>query len=115
MPKTVCVDFDGVLNLYTGWQGENELFEPRPGVGGFLSYLRNDLGYRVVIHTTREAGAVWSWLIQHMLGTYITDVTSVKPPAEAYIDDRGICFRGDYEATLQELEHFKPHWQTWGV
>ena len=38
-------------------------------------------------------------------------VTDKKPPAFAYIDDRAICFQGDYGKTLDQLEAFKAHWE----
>jgi len=100
--RTICLDFDGVLNTYTGWVNERELFEPREGVEAFLQTLRSRYD-RVVIYSTRQVDRVWQWLSQHRLACYIDCVTQVKPRAEAYIDDRGICFRGDYAAVLREL------------
>lgn len=38
-------------------------------------------------------------------------VTRQKPPALAYIDDRGICFKGDFWATLWQLKRFAPYLQ----
>ena len=43
---------------------------------------------------------------------YVSEVTSIKPPAIAYIDDRAITFDGDYTETIKELKNFKPYWQT---
>ena len=39
-------------------------------------------------------------------------VTDKKPPAFAYIDDRAICFQGDFAKTLDQLEAFKAHWES---
>ena len=31
-------------------------------------------------------------------------VTSFKPPADLYIDDKGYCFRGDWKEALEEIK-----------
>lgn len=107
--KTVCLDFDGVLNAYTGWQGEDELFRPREGAREFVQALL-DRGYRVVIHTTRRPPLVYGWLTVHEFPDGVL-VSNTKIPAVAYIDDRGITFRGDYDEILQALETFQPWWE----
>lgn len=28
-----------------------------------------------------------------------------------YIDDRAICYKGDFNLTLNEIEKFKVHWK----
>ncbi len=109
-PKTICVDLDGVLAQYTGWQGPDHIGEPMPGARGFLFDLRVR-GYEVVIHTTRQYPGVWDWLIKHNLQDFISGITSSKVPAVAYIDDRAICFRGDFAETVIVLDNFKPHWK----
>lgn len=106
---TICVDFDGVLNTYTGWQGENELYEPKEGVKEFLSRLNED--FKVIIHTARDPKKVIDWIEKHGLINYIYDVTNKKVPAMVYIDDRAIKFKGDYDLTLFELSQFKTHWE----
>lgn len=108
---TVCVDFDGVINLYTGWVSEDHWPDPRPGFGEFL-YRIEQLGYAVVIHTTRPVAGVWRWLEIHEVDGFVTDVSNKKPPAVAYIDDRAICFRGDFNETLKEFSGFKAYWET---
>jgi len=107
---TVCVDLDGVLNTYDGWRGPDHYPPPRPGARDFLEqlFLR---GYRVVILTTRDIDKTWTWLREHDMGLFVAYVTNEKPPAVAYIDDRAIRFRGDFEATLAELEGFRAHWE----
>lgn len=109
-PPTVAVDFDGVLNLYDGWVDEDHYAQPRPGLGEFL-YGIEQRGFAVVIHTTRSVSGVWQWLKDQEVDGFVTDVSNEKPPAIAYIDDRAICFRGDFETTLQELGQFRAHWQ----
>ncbi len=107
--KTVAVDFDGVLNLYNGWQGEDELFQPRENAQQFLALLAAD--YEVIIHSTRSPTKIRRWLDEHGLAGYVADVTSVKPPAVAYVDDRAVRFEGDFGDVLVELSTFKPYWE----
>lgn len=108
MKPTVCVDFDGVLNNYTHYD-ENNCFTPREGAKEFLEKLSKD--YRVVILTARRFDKVQRWLKNYGLHKYVFDVTNIKVPATAYIDDRAIEFNGDYEIILKQLESFKPYWK----
>ena len=105
----VAVDFDGVLNRYTGWKGENKLFEPQSGVKYFLKKLNED--YDVVIFTCRNTEKVKKWLKDNELDMYIKGVTENKPKAIAYIDDRAINYDGSYEKTLKKLKDFKTWWE----
>ena len=109
--RTVCVDWNGVLDLYRGYQGEEHFDPPRPGAADFLRRLR-EMGFRVVILSTRAPDDVHRWLRQHGLDGYVDEVTDRKVPAVAYIDDRALPFRGDYEAVLDELRRFRAHWQS---
>ncbi len=106
----VCVDLDGVLNEFDGWRGAEMFHDPRPGAREFLSAL-NEQGYSVVVFTCRWAPHVRDWLARHGLSEYVADVTDVKPPAHVYVDDRAVCFRGDFSQTLSQIAAFKPHWE----
>ncbi|MFW6086762.1 MAG: hypothetical protein ACODAG_06115 [Myxococcota bacterium] len=107
---TVCVDLDGVLNLYRGWKGEDHWPGPRPGAKAFIEALLED-GYEVVVFTTRSMMRTAMWLYTHQFPWEQLEVSNVKPPAVAYIDDRAILFRGNFPAALQQLRHFKAHWE----
>lgn len=108
-PPRVCIDFDGVLNDYTGWKGADDLGAPAPGAAAFLRRIHGP--YEVVILTTRPARKVWDWLDAHNLRLDVDGVTDTKPPAFAYIDDRAICHDGDFGETLAELNGFRAHWE----
>ena len=107
MKLTVCVDFDGVLNNYSGYDGDN-LGTPREGAKEFLKELNKN--YRVVVLSARRYSHIIKWLNDYGLWEYVADVTSFKPPALAYIDDRGLSFNGDYQEILEQLKDFKPYW-----
>ncbi len=65
----------------------------------------------MVIFTTREVDGVWAWLRKNNLDGLVDDVTNVKIPAFAYVDDRAICFRGNYSRALRQIELFHPYWR----
>lgn len=109
MVLNVAIDFDGVLNTYDGWAGEDELFEPRVGVGYFLARL--DETYNVVIFTVRKPRLVWDWLVEYNLSQYVSRVTNKKPKAFVYIDDRALKFDGDYDEIIREVGCFTAHWE----
>lgn len=103
--KTICVDFDGVLNEYNGYE-EGNLGEPLSGSQGFIKELRKK--YIVVILTSRPKERVINWLRDN--GFPSMRVTNHKVPAVAYIDDRAIQFNGSYKKVISQLKNFKPHW-----
>lgn len=110
MAKTVCVDFNGVLDNYDGWHGDPYSSSMAQGADLFLKRL-NDLGYEVVILTSADTGIVTEWLEEWGLSKYVKTVTNHKIPAFAYVDDRAINHNGDFLKTLKEIETFEAHWE----
>jgi hypothetical protein len=108
-----CIDLNGVLDSYTGWKGATHFDPPRPGAHGFLESL-NARGFQVIVFTTRYPDDVWRWLREHGLEEFVHDVTDRKPAAHVFVDDRAVCFRGDFDATLHEIEAFAAHWEKSG-
>jgi phosphoglycolate phosphatase-like HAD superfamily hydrolase len=109
--RIVCVDLNGVLDDYTGWVDDRHFDPPRPGARAFLQALR-DRGFDVVIFTTRYADDVRAWLRQYQLDDVVSEVTDRKPAAHVFVDDRAICFRGDFNETLRAIDRFAAHWET---
>ncbi len=107
---TVCVDLDGVLNTFDEWRGSDFFHPPRDGAREFLSDLHAQ-GYRVVVFTVRWHEWVSKWLGEHGLAQFVDEVTDRKPPAHAYVDDRAVCFRGDFDDTLKHIGSFRPFWE----
>ena len=106
----VCVDLNGVLDSYTGWKHPDHWDPPRAGAREFLESL-TARGFAVVVFTTRHHVQVRAWLDEHGLMPYVSDVTRTKPPAHVFVDDRAVCFRGDFEDTLRNVCEFKAHWE----
>jgi hypothetical protein len=119
----LCVDFDGVIHSYkSGWKGADII--PDPPVPGALAWLlRATEFWEVHIYSSRSkepAGiaAMKNWFTQHGNGwaggidkvlLACLKFSSEKPAAFLTIDDRAICFEGDWsELDPQELLKFKP-------
>lgn len=107
MKKTVCLDLDGVLAQYDGWRGEGHLGDPIPGALEAVRRLQKT--YDVVVHTTRSGDLVSSWLERH--GFTGVRVSSVKPPAVAYVDDRAVRFTGTWDESVFEGIDQPAYWE----
>jgi hypothetical protein len=107
-PKTVAIDFDGVLADYHGWKNEDTLDPPFPGAQAFVAKVVR-AGYQVIVHTTRNPDRVRQWLADWDFSFPVT-VSNRKPKAMVYIDDRGFRFTGDWEAAFQAIEQ-PTHWK----
>lgn len=113
--KTIAVDFDGVIHSYTsGWKGAAVC--PDPPVPGAIAFVREALGrFAVAIYSTRAdtdegANAIVDYLLRHGLEPELIPllvITSGKPKAVLYIDDRAYCFGGVFPS-LDLIEAFQP-------
>jgi hypothetical protein len=126
---TLCVDFDGVIHSYTsGWKGAAEI--PDPPVPGALEWLwRATETFDVKVYSSRSRDpeaiiAMRSWMRvqsahiwehEHPMcfgcapDDYPIDFVHEKPAAFLTIDDRAICFDGDWsKLNPAELRKFKP-------
>lgn len=108
--KTIVFDFDGVVHSYrSGWKGA--VIIPDPPVAGIkreIDDLRTDC--KVVIVSTRcfQPGgieAIKRWLKENHIE--VDDVLGEKPPAYAYVDDRGITFDGNATGLANKVRSFK--------
>lgn len=111
--RTICFDFDGVINSYkSGFTDIDDIpDEPVAGIDYVFRKLEKD-GYDIKIHTTRACTyrgkvAVWEWLRKYGLNTFISDVTDSKPPAWVYVDDRAIQFDGNVASLYEKIVGFK--------
>lgn len=115
----VCLDFDGVIHDYReGWKDGSIYGNVVPGFFEWAARAQQD--FELVIYSSRsgtEEGrrAMSDWLnaqLQDWRGDPITlHTTAEKPPAYITIDDRAICFKGDWSAPglhPRELLGFRP-------
>ena len=107
--KKVCIDFDGVLAEYHGWEGEHHHGKPLPGVKAFLEKLRM-ANIDVIVLTSRESKEhILAWFKRYGLPIPV-EITNRKIPANAYIDDRAVYFDGNFDHLLKTLRSFKVYW-----
>jgi hypothetical protein len=100
MNNTIAIDFDGTIHAYSkGWDDGSIYDHPTEGCFEALQQLYKD-GYELVIYTCRanNPGSLKSlieWMEHWQISTFTKfeyKVTSMKPVAKCYIDDRGIRF-----------------------
>ena len=109
-PRTVCLDFDGVLHSYrSGWRGPEVIPDP-PIHGTREAIARLRQHYRVVVYSGRCRSsegrqAVEQWLARHDI--QVDEVCDNKPPALVYVDDRAVRFRGNWEQAIDEIRQFR--------
>lgn len=113
--RTVALDFDGTLHPYTdGWLGIVPTDEPpNPGAVEFLKMCKTR-GWDVIVFSCRASElegreGIVDWINAHGLYELITGVTHEKPVAFAYVDDRGVAFRGDWLTSFARVEQLADH------
>lgn len=109
LKKLILIDLDGVLNTYNGNFNENYIPARKVGAKEFLENLSEES--EIKIFTTRNRLLAVKWLVENKLDGYIKDVTNVKEPAYLYIDDRCICFNGDFKKITEEIKKFRVYWK----
>ena len=64
--NTIAIDFDGVIHKYSkGWQGLQNAYDP-PNDGAVESIKRlKELGFRLVIFSSRSVPVINEWLKKH--------------------------------------------------
>lgn len=115
-PKTLAVDFDGVIADYSsGFLGKDVFGQPLPGAAEALRQLYDD-GWNIIIFTTRpNTQALRDYLYQHdipydainMNPEQPVDSNHGKPIADVYLDDRAVRFH-DWEQAFAALREQKP-------
>ena len=116
---TIAIDLDGVILEYVEpWTGIRHFGDPIPGAAESIQKLK-DLGYTIVIYTTRNNA-----MANHNAGYDALELTSMvkseldkggipydfislfKPLARCYIDDRAIRF-WSWGQALESFRHFE--------
>jgi hydroxymethylpyrimidine pyrophosphatase-like HAD family hydrolase len=116
MQPTLAVDFDGVIASYDGWKGYGVLGEPIEGAVETLRKLKH-IGWKIIIFTTRGEEEIFEYLRQHRIpfdeinhNSNLVGSNPGKPVATCYLDDRAICFTGDWEKAFNDITSFR----SWG-
>ena len=107
--KTIAIDLDGVLNEYNGKYDEYKIPNIKNGAKEFITELSKD--YQLILFTTRDNKMAKDWLIKNNIDKYFDNITSTKPLASIYLDDRALKFEGDYDKTLNNIKNYKVYWK----
>jgi adenylylsulfate kinase len=117
MKKTICIDFDGVIAQYDGEFEQDKFGEPVAGVKSALKVLKEN-GYTIIIFTTRKPTAKFKKYLEDNEIVYDAinenpdqpeGTNEGKPLADIYLDDRAICFDGNWRWALERIASFKPY------
>ena len=103
MKPRVLIDFDGPIHKYSKGFGNGKIYdEPAEGAKEFIDSIKDD--YEIVIFTARgssedRSGVTKTDIADYLddYGIYFDDISSEKTPAVAYIDDKAIEFKGDWD------------------
>ena len=104
--KTVLIDLDGVLNIYDGNFDKDKIPPVKDGAKEFLKKLSEK--FVIKLFTTRNKLLASKWLIENGIDNFIEDITDKKDVCWLYIDDRCICFDGEYKNLSEKIDSFKP-------
>jgi len=113
--NSVAIDFDGVIHKNSKGFNDGTIYDEP--VEGSLEAIKKIFkkGYKIIIFTAKAKPdrplvngltgeeLVWDWLKKHNLKKYISDVTSEKPRAKIYIDDKGYRFQ-DWKNAMYFIE-----------
>jgi hypothetical protein len=114
--KNVCIDFDGVIhnddkgfkdgtiygNIIPGASEAIKLLAQKYNIIIFTAKAKQD---RPLINNKNGIELVKEWLEKNDLYQYVKEITSEKPRALVYIDDKAIRFT-DWESTLNQFNTF---------
>ena len=105
--KRLLIDLDGVLNTYTGKYIPDYIPPLTKGAIEFLEELYKE--FELILFSAREPRLVEEWSIEQGVSKYFKEITNEKKSAYLIIDDRCICFKGDYIDTIEQIRNFKKY------
>lgn len=97
------IDFDGVIHKCSKGYYDGTIYDD-PIDGSFEALQRLAKDYTIIVNTCKakpdrglvngKTGTqlVWEWLEKHDMARFVSKVTSEKPRARVYIDDKGVRF-----------------------
>lgn len=111
----IGVDFDGVIHKCSKGYHDGTIYD-EPVVGAREALKELSQKYTVIIYTCKakpDRGLVngktgteliWQWLRKYDMEQYISKVTSEKPRAFAYIDDKAIPFGDGWNSVISAVK-----------
>ena len=110
----IGIDFDGVIHRCSKGYYDGTIYD-EPIDGSYKALEQLSKKYTLIVYTCKakpdrglvngKTGTelVWDWLEKHNMSKFVSKVTSEKPRAMAYIDDKGVTFN-NWEQVLKELK-----------
>jgi len=110
----IGIDFDGVIHKNSKGFHDGTVYDD-PMIGVEKSLEKISKNYDIIVYSAKarkdrmlingKTGKelIEEWLIEKDLMKYIKEVTSEKPRAVCYIDDKGIEFK-DWESYMNNLK-----------
>ncbi len=109
----LAIDFDGVIHKCSKGFHDGTIYDT-PIKGSLEALATLSSQFNIIVHTAKakpdrplvngKTGEelVWEWLKQYNVSQYVDEVTSEKPRALYYIDDKGLRFE-DWDNMLKLL------------
>ena len=113
--RQIAVDFDGVLHACTKGYHDGTIYDV-PILGSLEAIEHLSQKYEIIVYSAKarqdrplvngKTGTqlIWEWLEKYGFKKYVKDVTSEKPRAVCYIDDRAVKFY-DWIQTMDALKN----------
>jgi phosphoheptose isomerase len=110
----IGIDFDGVIHKCSKGYYDGTIYD-EPILGSYEALERISKEYTIIMYTAKakpdrglvsgKTGTelVWEWLRKYNMSQFVSKVTSEKPRAVCYIDDKGIEFK-DWSSCFDRLE-----------
>ena len=112
----IGIDFDGVIHRNSKGFFDGTVYDvPVEGVYEALQSISKN--YTIIVYSAKarkdrmliknKTGVelIWEWLKKYKLDKFVTDVTSEKPRAVCYIDDKALRFT-TWGKSLKELKEY---------
>tara|TARA_B100000674_G_C37979636_1_gene981312 strand:+ start:8556 stop:9524 length:969 start_codon:yes stop_codon:yes gene_type:complete len=108
------IDFDGVIHKCSKGYYDGTIYD-EPIEGTYQALQKLSKQYTLIVYTCKakpdrglvngKTGTelVWEWLEKHNMSQFVSKVTSEKPRAVAYIDDKAIKF-SDWSSCMGEVK-----------
>jgi phosphoheptose isomerase len=110
----IGIDFDGVIHKCSKGYYDGTIYDD-PVEGTYEALQRLSRDYTIIINTCKAkpdrglvngktgTALVWEWLEKHDMAKFVSKVTSEKPRARVYIDDKAIRF-DDWGDAIESME-----------
>ena len=110
----ISIDFDGVIHKCSKGYYDGTIYD-EPIEGSYEALKKLSENHTIIINTCKakpdrglvngKTGTrlVWEWLEKYDMSKFVSKVTSEKPRAKVYIDDKGITFN-NWQESISILE-----------